>query len=397
MSQYRINIGTVSLILPNITSTAATLNCPLSVTGGLTLSTPLTTASGGTGLSTVGTSGQYLASNGTTLSWVNPSGSVTSVSLVVDSTLSQFFDNTGTATVTTTGTFQLSQAPSPAINIGTARTFRVVKTTASSSVPNINVDFGAGPIAQAMDVFGALTLGGSVTSRYGRDSGTGNHAILGYTYADANSASNRFLISMESGQSIDIRKNTITASTFAVTSLTATQAVFTDASKNLVSVANTGTGNNVLANSPTLVTPTLGVASASSLSLTALAGLTFGNFLSNRQLVLFSSASDDHQFYGFGVNAGALRHQVAISSANHIFYAGNFLNNIRFNKHNKPRIIPCKRNWGIHNHKLHYKRSLNNHKLFWGWTQYYIYFWRWGCRTSNSCCSRTVQHKCSNW
>jgi hypothetical protein len=49
-------------------------------------------------------------------------------------------------------------------------------------------------------------------------------------------------------------------------SLTASSAVATDASKGLVSVTNTGTGNNVLATSPTLVTPVLGAASASSLS-----------------------------------------------------------------------------------------------------------------------------------
>jgi hypothetical protein len=44
--------------------------------------------------------------------------------------------------------------------------------------------------------------------------------------------------------------------------LTASSAVATDASKNLVSVANTGTGSNVLATSPTLVTPALGTPSA---------------------------------------------------------------------------------------------------------------------------------------
>jgi hypothetical protein len=40
-------------------------------------------------------------------------------------------------------------------------------------------------------------------------------------------------------------------------SLTASSAVATDASKGLVSVTNTGTGNNVLATSPTLVSPNL--------------------------------------------------------------------------------------------------------------------------------------------
>lgn len=50
-----------------------------------------------------------------------------------------------------------------------------------------------------------------------------------------------------------------------VSSLTASTAVAADASKNLVSVTNTGTGNNVLSTSPTLVTPTLGVATATSI------------------------------------------------------------------------------------------------------------------------------------
>ena len=51
-----------------------------------------------------------------------------------------------------------------------------------------------------------------------------------------------------------------------VTGLTASSAVATDASKNLVSVTNTGTGSNVLATSPTLVTPALGTPSSGTLS-----------------------------------------------------------------------------------------------------------------------------------
>jgi len=54
-------------------------------------------------------------------------------------------------------------------------------------------------------------------------------------------------------------------------SLTASSAVATDASKNLVSVANTGTGSNVLATSPTLVSPILGT--PTSVTLTNATGL----------------------------------------------------------------------------------------------------------------------------
>ena len=47
-----------------------------------------------------------------------------------------------------------------------------------------------------------------------------------------------------------------------ISGLTASHAVATDGSSNLVSVANTGTGDNVLATSPTLITPALGTPTA---------------------------------------------------------------------------------------------------------------------------------------
>lgn len=49
-----------------------------------------------------------------------------------------------------------------------------------------------------------------------------------------------------------------TGTSLNLSGLTASSAVATDGSKNLVSVANTGSGSNVLATSPTLVTPNLG-------------------------------------------------------------------------------------------------------------------------------------------
>lgn len=48
--------------------------------------------------------------------------------------------------------------------------------------------------------------------------------------------------------------------------LTASTALALDSSKNVVSVTNTGTGNNVLATSPTLVTPVLGTPSSGTLT-----------------------------------------------------------------------------------------------------------------------------------
>jgi hypothetical protein len=60
-----------------------------------------------------------------------------------------------------------------------------------------------------------------------------------------------------------------------LTALTASSAVATNASKALVSVTNTGTGNNVLATSPILVTPDLGAATATSLVSSGTAASSF--------------------------------------------------------------------------------------------------------------------------
>ncbi len=57
-----------------------------------------------------------------------------------------------------------------------------------------------------------------------------------------------------------------TGTSLNLSGLTISSAVATDGSKNLVSVTNTGSGNNVLATSPTLVTPTLGAASATTIN-----------------------------------------------------------------------------------------------------------------------------------
>jgi hypothetical protein len=80
---------------------------------------------------------------------------------------------------------------------------------------------------------------------------------------------------------------TLSASgTATLSGLTASTALALDASKNVVSVTNTGTGSNVLATSPTLVTPALGTPSAlvgTNITGTA-SGLTAGNVTTNANL-----------------------------------------------------------------------------------------------------------------
>ncbi len=52
------------------------------------------------------------------------------------------------------------------------------------------------------------------------------------------------------------------------------------------------------------------------------APLQFTNSIANRKIVMWESANNDHQFYGFGINNSMLRYQVDNSVADHVFYAG---------------------------------------------------------------------------
>jgi len=72
------------------------------------------------------------------------------------------------------------------------------------------------------------------------------------------------------GLNVGSGKTITIGGTATISALTASTALALDASKNVVSVTNTGTGNNVLATSPTLTTPTIGVATATSVNKVAL-------------------------------------------------------------------------------------------------------------------------------
>ena len=79
-----------------------------------------------------------------------------------------------------------------------------------------------------------------------------------YVGSDANIAGNTAITGNTTiGGTLGVTGVATFSATPIYSSLTASSAVATDASKNLVSVANTGTGSNVLATSPTIASPTL--------------------------------------------------------------------------------------------------------------------------------------------
>ena len=155
--------------------TSVTATSPIVSSGGatpdLSLSTVPTTL-GGTGLTTVGTSGQVLTSNGTTLSWQTPSGggsgTVTSVSASVPAFLSVTVNNPTTTpniaiSGTSTGTGSVVLQTSPTIN--NLLSITNPSTTFFNSIESYAPNLGTSH---------------SNAIRFGKSSTTGEHGFLRY-------------------------------------------------------------------------------------------------------------------------------------------------------------------------------------------------------------------------
>jgi len=201
------------------------------------------------------TDNNIIVGNGST--WVAESGATARTSLGL-----------GTAATQNTGT---SGANVPLLNGNNTQSGTLtVSGTFTASATTTTLGSGTGAITANVGT-GATTNGTTKTVNIG-------------TAGVSGSTTNINIGSAVSGAlgTTTINSPTVTFGTLntavKVNYLTASYALATDASKNLVSVANTGTGNNVLATSPTLVTPNLGTPSTlvgTNITGTA-AGLTAG-------------------------------------------------------------------------------------------------------------------------
>ena len=112
-------------------------------------------------------------------------------------------------------------------------------------------------------VFNALTadLATGLSTAITKDGQTTTTAripfALGINSTLVTDATNTTSGSIIAAGGVGIAKALFVGTTANVAGLTASSAVATDASKNLVSVTNTGTGNNVLATGPTISGPTI--------------------------------------------------------------------------------------------------------------------------------------------
>jgi hypothetical protein len=131
-----------------------------------------------------------------------------------------------------------------------------------------------GGVVQVLATKGAGTIGGSDTQVQYNSSG-----------ALAGSANMTF-----NGTTLSVNGLTVSG-TSTLSALTASTALALNASKEVVSVTNTGSGNNVLATSPTLVTPVLGAATATSVNGLTVSSTTGTLTLANGSTLATSGAN----------------------------------------------------------------------------------------------------------
>ena len=293
---------------------------------------------GGTGVSTIGTSGQYAIVNagatGFTYTTGPGGGGVSQVGLAGDVDMNSFLTITSSSSnpITSAGTFTLTMNTAPVItgntsivgdlnvsgltaslpvftdgsknlvSVGTNGTGNVVLTTSPTLVtPNIGAATGTSLVVTSglttnAGGINATTTGGNEFSQITSTTGgglrlignsisgiTSNYTIIAYAPAAANFSTSAIggdvVFSFVSNPIRSLHFQTGTgAAALTITSanavnmpgLTASLPVFTDGSKNLVSVGTNGTGNVVLTTSPTLITPNIGDASGGTLNLSGL-------------------------------------------------------------------------------------------------------------------------------
>jgi len=130
--------------------------------------------------------------------------------------------------------------------------------TATASIPLSNLDSNFATTITLGNT--AIQLGNTVTT-------LNNMTLANVTVSSGSVTLTNIAVTTANVTTANIGTAVITG-TSTLTGLTASTALALDASKNIVSVTNTGSGNNVLATSPTITTPT--ISSLTSAAATAL-------------------------------------------------------------------------------------------------------------------------------
>jgi len=238
----------------------------VSITGGTWAGSPIAVAYGGTGLTSTPANGQLLVGNGssyalstitpgTGISVTNGSGSVT-IASTVTGTVTSVNVGGGTTGLTTSGgpiTTSGAITLSGTLNVANGGT----GVTTSTGSGNVVLSTSPTLVTPLLGTPTSLTLTNATGLPVAGISATGTPSSTTYLRGDG---------SWATAGGVTVNTTTITGGTSG--------RVLYDNAGTVGELANTGTGNNVLATSPTLVTPVLGT--PTSVTLTNATGLPVG-------------------------------------------------------------------------------------------------------------------------
>jgi hypothetical protein len=276
-------VTSVGLTVPSFLSVAGS---PVTSSGTLAVSlsgTALPVLNGGTGVTTSTGSGSVVLSSSPTL--VTPIlgvASATALTLTIPLAIAQ--GGTGTTTSTGSGSVVFANSPSlvtPALGAATASGLTITGT-GTAFATNIST-----ASSTSIATFYASTLGTNAYTQInvglsgGIDVNWGyNNSPVPYGYVSLNNGSSmaKFFASGTASSSTTTGALVVTGGLGVSGALYANNAVFSSALPVLSGgtgvTTSTGSGSVVLSTSPSLVTPVLGAASASSLAITAASGST---------------------------------------------------------------------------------------------------------------------------
>ena len=286
-------------------------------TGAVTLAGTLNVANGGTGITSFGTGvatalGQNVTGSGgivlaTSPTLVTPALGTPASGVVTNLTGTASININGTVGATTANTGAFTTVSATGVITSTVATGTAPFTVASTTqVANLNAaTAGTATNATNTAITDDTTTATAVYPTWVTTT-TGN--------LPQKTTSTRFTFVPSTGVLTTTGQN--------LTGLTASAAVATDASKNLVSVTNTGSGNNVLATSPTLVTPALGTPSSG--TLTSCTGLPVGGISATGTPSSSTYLRGDGAWAAVAASPGGSTTQVQYNSAGSFAGSANF-------------------------------------------------------------------------
>ena len=258
-----------------------------------------------------------------TLAYVNATATATQTAISLGNSQSLTLITSGTLTLSNTDSTTLTLTATG--NSGTdSQTLAYVNATATATQTAISLGNSQ---SLTLITSGTLTLSNTdsttLTLTATGNSGTDSQTLA---YVNATATATQTAISLGNSQSLTlITSGTLSLSNTDSTTLTLTAGAgdqIIDADGDTQIQVEEGTDDDAI-RFDTGGTQRAVITAAGNMGIgttTPNAPLQLARAVANRKIVLYQYYNNDHQFYGFGVNAGVLRYQVESTSADHVFY-----------------------------------------------------------------------------